>query len=167
MPFLCRFCGLFFICCFCFSYLPSMAPQLPSSGDVTFSVCCLPLSLSSLFPFLRKIRHKRRLYRGYSTQLAHRRGAGGHSRCLESRFRGTSVGLSGCRFFSFSELSFICGSFVSPVPGAGVLLLFFISLHALRRSLSLTDPPLPPRSRLLFSWTIRFAFFSDLGSHDR
>ena len=48
MPFLCKFCVLFFS--FCFSHLPSMAPQLPSCGDVTFSVCCLPL-FKFLAPF--------------------------------------------------------------------------------------------------------------------
>ena len=64
---------------------------------------------------------------------AHRRGACGRSRCWESRFRGISVGHSGCRFFfffvvrslSFLALSFTCCpslSLLAPAPDRSTLL---------------------------------------------
>ena len=60
-------------------------------------VCAL---LFSGLPSSRKIRHRRRQFRDYSNQLAHRRGACGRSRCLGSRCHGTPAGPLWPRFLS-------------------------------------------------------------------
>ena len=117
MPFLSRFCGLFFSFCF---FSSAFNGSTVVRGCHLFGLLSSPFQ-SSWLPFLRKIRHRRRHYRGCSSQLAHRRGAGGRSRCLESRFRGISVGLSGCRFFIFFEMG--SSSFLALLSFAALLCL--------------------------------------------
>ena len=73
---------------------------------------CLLAGVSPLLPSPRKIRHRRRQFRGYSNQLAHRRGACGRSRCLESRCHGIPAGPLWTRFLS----RFRCPSWASLDP---------------------------------------------------
>ena len=79
-------------------------------GPISFSVfficlqwlhSCLLAGVFSWLPSPWKIRHRRRHFRGYSIQLAHRRGAcGRRSRCWESRCRGIPAGPFWPRFLS-------------------------------------------------------------------
>ena len=133
--------SVFFICFKCVHscLLARVSPRRSIVSALLF------LCLFSWLPSPRKIRHRRRQFRGCSNQLAHRRGICGRSRCLESRCHGIPAGPLWTRFLSrFRCLTLIAlvshSRFfsVSPVLDAGIPLsvLRFIPV-SLSRSLSL------------------------------
>ena len=71
-------------------------------------------ALFSWLPSPRKIRHRRHQFRDNSKQLAHRRGARGQVRCLESRFLGKPAGSLWPRIRSQSRCLTLMALLVSP-----------------------------------------------------
>ena len=105
VPFLCKFCGLFLS--FCFTYPPSMAAQLPSRGSVNVSVLCLSLVVEFLGPFSSEDQAQAPPLSGLLDPTGSQTKGLWTLSCLESRFRGISVGHSGYRFFfGISSLTF-------------------------------------------------------------
>ena len=176
MPFLCRFCGLFFS--FCFSHLPSMAPQLPSCGDVTFSVCCLPLFQVFGSCFFGRSGTGAAIIGVTPPNWLTDEGLADGLAAWNPDFVGSQSDFPGPVFFSFSGMGSL--SFLALLSSTALLCLscpgcwrsapFFSSPSMSSEGSASLDPcacssypPLPPRPRLLISWTTHCPFLFRLG----